>query len=434
MLTEGPGITQLTPTTKVLCRPDEKNPAKLSLALEPEAAAIYSQKATSQQSASLGSAALIGSYMVIDIGGGTVDITVQEEVNGGIEVKSIPTGKSCGGTDVNNLFSKYIQNLVQDDNFSRFHQSKYKTESSLHKLHKQFEDIKLEVGDKKQREMAILLPNDFINFYTKEVIEERGEEVEFLEYDDDTIYLSSDMVEAKFFEPVVKDIMECVLSVIDSVKEKIGTIYLVGGFGGCKYIFERLKEDMIKTFGSIDCRIIVPTSPKLAIAQGAVMWRRDPSIITARRADATYGTDVAQPFMPVIHDPHYCGVHPETKEFLCVDIFKVFIEKGDAVKSNEIFTTEIAPASISQTSATFDILSTQETGIAYVKDKEGKPLVKKVGELVIDIPNPDKLPNHKRMVEISMSFSETEMQAKAKYLLTGEEVKTVCDFLSAQNE
>ena len=65
------------------------------------------------------------------------------------------------------------------------------------------------------------------------------------------------MVEANYFELIVKDIMECVLSVIESVKEKIGTIYLVGGFGGCTHIFERLKEDMIKKFGSIDCRIIV---------------------------------------------------------------------------------------------------------------------------------------------------------------------------------
>ena len=33
-------------------------------------------------------------------------------------------------------------------------------------------------------------------------------------------------------------------------------------------------------------------------------------------------------------------------------------------------------------------------------------------------------------VEVFMDFSGTEIQAEAKYRVTGEEVKTVCDFLS----
>ena len=32
-----------------------------------------------------------------------------------------------------------------------------------------------------------------------------------------------------------------------------------------------------------------------------------------------------------------------------------------------------------------------------------------------------------------MNFSGTEIQAKAKYRVTGKEVKTVCDFLSIHN-
>ena len=245
------------------------------------------------------------------------------------------------------------------------------------------------------------------------------------------MYFHYDVAESSFFEPIVKDIINSVISVFESVNEKIETVYLVGGFGGCNYIHERLQDGLLKRFQSMICRIIVPTSPKLAIAQGAVMWRKDPSVIKARRADATYGTDVAQPFDPLIHDLHYCGMHKETNQVLCGDIFDIFIQKGEIVKSNEVFVSEIATG---ETSAVLDILSCQERGVRYVKDKEGKPTVTKVGELVIDTPNPDNLPLHERKVEVSMMFSETEIQAKAKYLLTGEEVKTVCDFLSAQKE
>ena len=435
MLTEGPGITTLTPTDVSISRPLEVNPDKLSLALEPEAAAIYSQTVTSKEAP--GSLELKGAYMVVDIGGGTVDITVQEEKDGGIEVKSIPTGNTCGGTEVNELFSKFIQNLVQDTNFSRFRQSgeEINVHGVINKLiYQEFESIKLQFGTKKLKQsedISILLPNELIKFYTEESIQKQVKDLAGVDFEDDTLHIPYNIAESSFFEPIVKDIINSVISVFESVDEKIETVYLVGGFEGCKYVHERLQDGLTKRFQSIDCRIIVPTSPKLAIAQGAVMWRSDPSVIKARRADATYGTAVAQPFNPLVHDLHYCGAHKETNEVFCLDIFDIFIEKGEIVKSNEVFVSEIATGA---TSAVLNILSCQERGVRYVKDKEGKPTVTKVGELVIDTPNPDNLPVHERKVEVSMMFSETEIQAKAKYLLTGEEVKTVCDFLSAQKE
>ena len=54
----------------------------------------------------------------------------------------------------------------------------------------------------------------------------------------------------------------------------------------------------------------------------------------------------------------------------------------------------------------------------------------KIGRLVIEVPNPDNLPLEERIVDVTMDFSGTEIQAKAKYRVTGKEVKTVCDFLS----
>ena len=435
MLTEGPGIITLTPIDVSISRPLELNPDKLSLALEPEAAAIYSQSVTSKEAT--GSVELKGAYMVVDIGGGTVDITVQEEIDGGIEVKSIPTGNTSGGTEVNELFSKFIQNLVQDTNFSRFRQSgeEINVHGVINKfIYQEFENIKLQFGTRKLKQsedVCILLPNELIEFYTTEYIEKQAKNLAGVDFEDDTLYILYDVAESSFFEPIVRDIINSVISVFESVNEKIETVYLVGGFGGCKYIHERLQDGLLKRFQNIDCRIIVPTSPKLAIAQGAVMWRRDPSVIKARRADATYGTDVAQPFNPLVHDLHYCGMHKETNQVYCLDIFDIFIQKGEIVKANEVFVSEIATDGLT---TSLSILSSHESGVRYVKDKEGKPTVTKVGELVIDTPNPDNLPDHQRKVEVSMMFSETEIQAKAKYLLTGEEVKTVCDFLSAQKE
>jgi len=56
-------------------------PDKLSLALEPEAAAIYGQSMTQQDLAPYAKATLpytSDAYMVVDIGGGAVDITAHQ--------------------------------------------------------------------------------------------------------------------------------------------------------------------------------------------------------------------------------------------------------------------------------------------------------------------------------------------------------------------
>ena len=50
----------------------------------------------------------------------------------------------------------------------------------------------------------------------------------------------------------------------------------------------------------------------------------------------------------------------------------------------------------------------------------------------MNIPNPDNLPREKRLVELTMDFSHTEIQVRARYVITGEEVKVVADFLSSQ--
>ncbi|XP_019862065.1 PREDICTED: heat shock 70 kDa protein 12A-like, partial [Amphimedon queenslandica] len=92
LTSDAPGITKFTPVDSPLPRPEEVNPEKLSLALEPEVAAIYAQ----HQSEVSGTPPQ--RYMVVDIGGGTVDITVHDKSNGRISVVLPSTGNTWGGT------------------------------------------------------------------------------------------------------------------------------------------------------------------------------------------------------------------------------------------------------------------------------------------------------------------------------------------------
>ena len=445
MLTNESGITQFTPVSgHNLPRPIEKNPDKLSLALEPEVAAIYSQNVTSQEVIYAKSVSLIPPktrYMVLDIGGGTVDVTAHVEVPGGVKVVSIPTGNSWGGTKVNEQFSIMLEKIVGDKDFRSFLGTGDQSQQMAiinNLLFKEFEDQKISFGRKKAvemgNEMIIKIPNKLVSFYKASKIVEAVENLQGIEFDDDSLYIEKEVVENELFGPALKGIIDATLKALNDIEYQIDTIYLVGGFGGCKYVYEKIKQPIIELYSSKDlqCEIVIPTTPSLAVVQGAVLWRKHPEFIKARRADATYGTAGSLPFDESRHDWHYRLPIEEHNEYRCDKIFCVFLQKGEIANANEIFTTNMIPIRDDCTTMTITLYSTPRLGVQYTVDTDGHPLVTEIGELIIDIPNPDKLSREQRRVDISMDFSGTEIQAKAKYRVTGKEVKTVCDFLSAQ--
>lgn len=160
------------------------------------------------------------------------------------------------------------------------------------------------------------------------------------------------------------------------------------------------------------------------------MWRRNPGKLKARKADATYGLSIQVPFDQSIHDRSYWGLDKISKEFICKSVFQVFLLKGELAQSNELIHTTAYPSDNAEERLVIDIFSTNDVDVQYTKDKSGKPTVTQIGQLVIDIPNPLNLPREQRCVDVTIDFSGTEIQARAKYRLTEVEVNTVCDFLS----
>ncbi|XP_011407516.1 PREDICTED: heat shock 70 kDa protein 12A-like [Amphimedon queenslandica] len=440
LMTEIDGISSFTHVA--LPVPKEINPDKLSLALEPEAAALYSQEIVGDQIKSDPGTSIIprpSDYMVIDAGGGTIDITAHIEVDNGIVVENIPTGNAWGGTQVNEALSQFLQRIVGDPEFKTFLHTEKRSQHMAalnNMLYNEFEKQKILFGQQKSNVIAINLPKMFAKHY-EEALAKGVKNMPGVEYDedmDDTLFIEKDVAESQLFGPAIKGIIDCTLKAIEENGYKVYTFYLVGGFGGCKYVHEKVSAAIEKAYGSKgrSCSIIVPPTPQLAVATGAAMWRKNPEKIKARRSDATYGIGVSIPFDEEKHDEYYKFYHDEQKENKCGEVFSVFLEKGELAKSNEVINASITPSRQSFTNMLFEIYSTPDLGIQYIKDKNGKSTVAVIGQLVIDIPNPDNLPREKRIVDVTMDFSGTEIQAKAKYRITGKEVKTVCDFLSAQ--
>ena len=436
-MTESGGITRFSQVSgSPFPLPSEVNPDKLSLALEPESAALYSQENVVERIKSDESRAVTSrptDYMVIDIGGGTVDITAHAEVDGGIVVENIPTGNAWGGTQVNEAFSDLLQKLMRDPGYKRFEASgnTSKQKAIVNSiLYDEFEDQKILFGQCKTQEIVVDL-RKLAAFYDKELKEEVAKK-DGIEYEDDRLYIDKEVVESQLFGPALDGIIKCTLEAIEENEYKVNTFYLVGGFGGCKYVHEKVTAAIEEAydFKGRSCNVLVPPTPQLAVATGAAMWRKNPEKIKARRSDATYGIGVSLTFDADKHDEHYKYYNEEQQKHKCSDVFDVFLEKGELAKADEVITASIAPARQSHTSMLFRIYSTPNLGIQYTEDKNGKSTVTTIGQLVIDVPNPDNLPREQRLVDVTMDFSGTEIQAKAKYRVTGKEVKTVCDFQS----
>lgn len=109
--------------------PEEDNPDKLTLVLEPEAAAFFCQTMSKHACALYCIAEEpfeSNSYIVVDVGGGTVDIVayhVEEDSEPHIKITHEPTGKPWGGLVVYNEFKKFLEVLTGDIGFLRYVQT-----------------------------------------------------------------------------------------------------------------------------------------------------------------------------------------------------------------------------------------------------------------------------------------------------------------------
>ena len=407
--------------------PMEKDPDKLSLALEPECAAIYCQSMSSRQQVAAYCPAQepfqSTRYLVVDIGGGTVDISahrLRPTPDQHLQVVHPPTGNDCGGSKVNKEFEKFLEKLVNDKGFSKYLQSKDPATNAKHSadlnelVNKTFERLKVIFGIKGGvgLKAPIHLPFSFLEVYRDDIdtgIQQMKDARLTLVGQDLQIDYSM-MVD--FFQPVVEGMLECISQTLRDVKAKVDTICLVGGFGGSKYIYKMITE----RFGD-SYKYITPAEPDFAVIHGAVRFRQYPDIVRARKVDATYGVGTNILFDPLIHNPEYKWADDDG-EGKCSNLFSAAAERGDLVCTEQVFKKVFWPTMHQQTTASIPIYSTLEKDVWYTTGIRGKgsrnttPVeIRKIGELQVQMPimTGDK----DRKIDVVFDFSHTEIHVKA---------------------
>jgi len=386
---------------------------RLLLVLEPEAAAIHCQEKAKIQ---LGPGTR---FMVVDCGGGTVDLTAHEVVTGkGLKEIAAGTGGAHGSTYIDRGFLEYLNTTLTNRVLECFHNEE---PIDYLEMMADWERTKCNFDPKSSGEVIYfpirarlykLLTTKYPDVL-KKLAEEQGGA-------DDSIHLSQATMES-IFRPV----LDGVLSTVREQLRRLGSqtcdyIFLVGGFSTCPL----LRQSINSEFRGVVKEIVVPTVPGGAVVEGAVSFGLDPTKIRARHSRLTYGCRVSERFRP--------GIDPENKKFwakdkadwYCTDRFSMFVRAGQPVGVNEKVPHIYLPIEREQTKMSLRFYAASKARVNYV-DEEG---VEPIGEMTADMPNTTG--GVDRKLEVSMFFGKTEIQVEARDKTSGKQCKTVLRFSS----
>ncbi|OKH41616.1 chaperone protein [Calothrix sp. HK-06] len=385
---------------------------RLLLVLEPEAAALYCQE-KDKSDLEPGTR-----FMIVDCGGGTVDITAHEVVRDkGLQEIAEGTGGAYGSTYVDRSFREYLEKKLSPQVISRFHDEE---PLDYIEMMADWERTKCDFNPQTSNSVIYfpirpklykLLTKNYPQILEKLADDQDGE--------DSHILLSSETMSA-IFTPTLKSLVEKVEQQFAKLgKQGCDIIYLVGGFSKSPLLRQLIKDKFDKRVK----KIVMPTEPGAAIVEGAVSFGIDPRIRT-RRSRLTYGCCTCVEFNPDL-DPKSKRFYSEDhQEWYCNDRFSPFVLAGDSIANDEAVIHSFFPMERNQTQLGFRFYATKKQRVRYT-DESG---VEQIGELTVEMPNTSGGLN--REVEVGMYFGKTEIKIEAKDKTSGKQYSTKLRFSS----
>eukprot|EP00960_Hanusia_phi_P077200 768663-Hanusia_phi.AAC.5 len=428
----------------------EETSQQLQLALEPEAACMVCER----ENVCLKPG---DQFMVVDCGGGTIDITMSRvHTCSPLSLDEIlaPSGGPWGSTYVDKEFEAFISELLGEEAYHRSRESVVWIE-----LLRTWEAVKTsfdpkglakfrcpgadrgrqENGDSSSGRSGgrvinlapLLVLNRLELTPLVQAFNQRHPDHP-LQIRMITAVMIPNQLILSFFAPVLNSIVQHVSMLVKN--QRIDYIFLVGGFAESKVLLENMKHN----FETCDRRIVVPLRPSLA---GACMLAcpllppPPPHALPpphfpcadvlpgepfrSRIARFTYGCDILEPFDPfdARHRDHKLHFKSEDGKMVpYVRIFNPLVHKGTKMSpSFEVTQAQFESVEDSQDMCDFDILASAEEEVDNIED------AKIIGSVGVKLKAGQE-------AALSLSFGKTEIQATAMNLTTGEKSRAVIDW------
>ncbi|XP_043084952.1 heat shock 70 kDa protein 12A-like [Puntigrus tetrazona] len=398
----------------------DSTPERLIIALESEAASVFCKQLPSDGFIAEGEDCeekleqKPGSqYMVVDCGGGIIDITVHEVLDDGkLKELHAATGNDMGGQSVDKNIMSFLKDVFSEEIFEKFeneHPSEARNLKYGIALIKSCDDV-----------VRIPCPSSLQTLAKdKQSMESYFEDVQGAEWDDGGIFIEPEKLKS-FFDTSLSAIESTINQILKNTELKIEYMLLVGGYAQCSF----LRKFMKKRFGSV-YKVLCPVEPQEVILKGAILYGKTPSVVKSRISALTYGFCICELFDETKHRGKSIYRNTEGKVF-CDVCFDQLVSRGESIECDEVRTFIRSPADPLQTEVKFTFYSSGRQKVKFV-DEWG---VEETGSLSVNIPIADK--DAKRQVRLEIKFGSTEMQATATDLGSGETRTTKLDFMSEQ--
>lgn len=394
----------------------------LSIALEPEAASLYCQLIpTDKIHGSEGATFTVGKpgskYMVIDLGGGTADITVHErQKDDGLKEVHKASGGAWGGTKVDEEFENLLIKIIGDKAFKKF--CVEHTADRLD-LQRELEMKKRTITPASKGKITLKVPVSLGETYKALTKKSTDDAIAASPYKGKITWLPDKIrIEAEVFKGLFKP---CVDKIVAHIKDLLkypemkgtDTFLMVGGFSESLLVQEAIMNALPKK------NVIIPDEAGLTVLKGAVIFGHRPVAITSRVSKYTYGINISPPFDP--------DRHPAERKVSvgnvdrCRDVFKKYIHEGDTIMVGEPRSGKHITLAPHQREMQLNIFASTRREPEFVDEPDSEYL----GRVVVELPDSEE----RIRVEVTMLFGETELTVEAQELSTLKKYTSYFDFL-----
>ncbi|XP_060065294.1 heat shock 70 kDa protein 12B-like [Ylistrum balloti] len=396
---------------------------QLQLSLEPEAASLYCKHLQVLLSGDNLTVFRNGSkYMVLDAGGGTIDITVHEVKPGGtLRELYKANGGDWGGTKVDEEFERLLSDILGQKTFDAFQKE---CVPDLLEMHRSFEvkkrSIKATGDDKVTFSVPVNLLETFKRFnpgvVISNVIANNSKYSGDVTWSGDKLRISANLAR-RLFKSSLDSICGQVQMLLGLPElSGVTAILMLGGYSECPLLQNAIK---------ITCpnlRLIVPRDAGLVVLNGAVINGHTPSTISERVCKFTYGARCRRKFIEGFHKEEYKTT--SIRGVRCNNVFEVHARMGDSIHIGQACKpSKHVVVSENQKRMQIGIYASNKSEPLYVTD----PGCQKLGDIVIDMP--DTTNGIKRGNNVSMTFGGTEIEVNAVDIDTGKKHRAFFNFL-----
>lgn len=256
-------------------------------------------------------------FIIVDAGGGTVDITCHKVANRQLKELTITRGsEKCGSTSINHRFLSYLEKLIGTNEFTNY---KTQSQTDYYDLEKNFEKDKRNLTE-----------------YTKRIISIDKELIDLLDNSHITRnkLLLQEQELKDIFSPTFKEVLDLIQEVYDEVSKdhKVDYIYLVGGLNQNQILFNLIKSRFNTSV------VFCPNYAGGSVIKGCVLLGLDPSYIRTRKSRLTYGIEGKMIFDPDKHNFDYCEYIDLLKDYYNVKVFDIFVQRNEDVPFDKVIT------------------------------------------------------------------------------------------------